>query len=40
MILISLVLLLLTLLGAPLFAIIATSAMVGFHRDDTDLTVP
>ena len=30
-------LLLLTLLGAPLFAIIATSAMVGFHRDDTDL---
>ncbi len=37
MILISLVLLLLTLLGAPLFAIIATSAMVGFHRDDTDL---
>ena len=37
MILISIVLLLLTLLGAPLFAIIATSAMVGFHRDDTDL---
>ncbi|MDJ0906945.1 MAG: TRAP transporter large permease subunit [Woeseiaceae bacterium] len=37
MMLISLVLLLLTLLGAPLFAIIATSAMVGFHRDDTDL---
>jgi tripartite ATP-independent transporter DctM subunit len=37
MILISLVLLLLTLLGAPLFAIIATSAMVGFHRDETDL---
>lgn len=37
MILISIVLLLLTLLGAPLFAIIATSAMVGFHRDETDL---
>ena len=37
MILISIALLLLTLLGAPLFAIIATSAMVGFHRDDTDL---
>jgi tripartite ATP-independent transporter DctM subunit len=37
MILISIVLLLLALLGAPLFAIIATSAMVGFHRDDTDL---
>ncbi|MDJ0813863.1 MAG: TRAP transporter large permease subunit [Woeseiaceae bacterium] len=37
MILISIILLLLTLLGAPLFAIIATSAMVGFHRDDTDL---
>jgi C4-dicarboxylate transporter DctM subunit len=37
MILISIILLLLALLGAPLFAIIATSAMVGFHRDDTDL---
>jgi tripartite ATP-independent transporter DctM subunit len=37
MILISIVLLLLALLGAPLFAIIATSAMVGFYRDDTDL---
>ena len=37
MILVSVFLLLLTLLGAPLFAIIATSAMVGFHRDDTDL---
>ena len=31
MILISIVLLLLALLGAPLFAIIATSAMVGFR---------
>ena len=37
MILISIVLVLLTLLGTPLFAIIATSAMVGFHRDETDL---
>ena len=37
MILISIVLLLLTLLGAPLFAIIATSAMVGFHSNDTEL---
>jgi tripartite ATP-independent transporter DctM subunit len=37
MIAISLVLLLLAVLGAPLFAVIATSAMVGFHRDETDL---
>lgn len=37
MIAISLILLLLTIFGAPLFAVIATSAMVGFHRDETDL---
>lgn len=37
MILISVVLILLAVFGAPLFAIIATSAMVGFLRDDVDL---
>jgi len=37
MILISVVLILLAIFGAPLFAIIATSAMVGFLRDDVDL---
>ena len=37
MILVSLLLLVLAILGAPLFAIIATSAMVGFHNSDTDL---
>lgn len=37
MIAISLILLLLAVLGAPLFAVIATSAMLGFYRDDTDL---
>ncbi|MEM8815023.1 MAG: TRAP transporter large permease subunit [Pseudomonadota bacterium] len=33
----SLVLLLLAILGAPLFAIIASSAMLGFYREETDL---
>ncbi len=37
MILISVILILLAIFGAPLFAIIATSAMVGFVRDDVDL---
>ena len=37
MIAISVILLLLAILGAPLFAVIATSAMFGFHRDETDL---
>lgn len=37
MIVVGLILLLLALLGAPLFAIIATSAMLGFRREDTDL---
>ncbi len=37
MIAISVVLLVLAVLGAPLFAVIATSAMVGFHREETDL---
>ena len=39
MILISIILGLLAILGAPLFAVIATSAMVGFTRDETDLMV-
>ena len=37
MIAVSLILLLLAVLGAPLFAVIATSAMLGFQRDETDL---
>lgn len=37
MILVSLLLLVLAILGAPLFTIIATSAMVGFHNNDTEL---
>ncbi|MCH8116560.1 MAG: TRAP transporter large permease subunit [Proteobacteria bacterium] len=37
MILLSIVLILLATLGAPLFTIIATSAMVGFQSEDTDL---
>ena len=37
MILVSIILILLAILGAPLFAIIATSAMVGFHNTDTEL---
>lgn len=37
MILISVILIVLAIFGAPLFAIIATSAMVGFVRDDVDL---
>ena len=37
MIIVSLLLIVLAILGAPLFAIIATSAMVGFHSNDTEL---
>ncbi|NIV18006.1 MAG: TRAP transporter large permease subunit [Woeseiaceae bacterium] len=37
MIIASVVLVLLAILGAPLFAVIATSAMLGFTREDTDL---
>ena len=37
MIVVSLLLVVLAILGAPLFAIIATSAMVGFHNNDTEL---
>jgi len=34
---VSVILILLAILGAPLFAVIATSAMLGFQRDDVDL---
>jgi len=34
---VSVILVLLAILGAPLFAVIATSAMLGFQRDDVDL---
>lgn len=37
MIAVSVILVLLAILGAPLFAVIATSAMLGFQRDDVDL---
>jgi tripartite ATP-independent transporter DctM subunit len=37
MILVSIILVLLAVFGAPLFSVIATSAMLGFQRDDTDL---
>lgn len=37
MIALSIILVLLAILGAPLFAIIATSAMLGFIREDSDL---
>ena len=37
MILFSVLLILLAILGAPLFAVIATSAMLGFYRGETDL---
>ena len=37
MIALTVILALLAILGAPLFAVIATSAMLGFQRDDTDL---
>jgi TRAP-type mannitol/chloroaromatic compound transport system permease large subunit len=33
----SVILVLLAIFGAPLFAVIATSAMLGFSRDETDL---
>jgi len=39
MITLGLLLVLLAVLGAPLFAVIATSAMAGFLRDDTDLMI-
>lgn len=39
MIIVSVLLVLLAILGAPLFTIIASSAMLGFLREDTDLMV-
>jgi TRAP-type mannitol/chloroaromatic compound transport system permease large subunit len=36
-IVVSLLLVVLAILGAPLFAIIATSAMVGFYNNETEL---
>lgn len=39
MILFSLVLALLAILGAPLFAVIAASAMIGFHSQESDLMI-
>ena len=39
MIIASVILLVLAIFGAPLFSIIAASAMLGFMRDDTDLMV-
>lgn len=39
MILFSLLLALLAILGAPLFAVIAASAMMGFHSQDSDLMI-
>ena len=39
MIIFSILLGLLAILGAPLFAVIATSAMIGFTKDETDLMV-
>jgi len=38
-IVVSILLGLLAILGAPLFAVIATSAMIGFTKDETDLMV-
>ena len=35
----AIILILLVILGAPLFAIIATSALIGFHGEDIDLSV-
>jgi len=37
MILASIILVFLAIVGAPLFAVIATSAMLGFYREETDL---
>ncbi len=39
MILLSALLVLLAVVGAPLFAIIAASAMMGFHKEETDLMI-
>ncbi len=39
MIVFSIILVLLAILGAPLFAVIAASAMIGFHGQDSDLMI-
>ena len=39
MIILSALLILLAIVGAPLFAIIAASAMVGFYKEETDLMI-
>lgn len=39
MIVFSIILALLAILGAPLFAVIAASAMIGFHGQDSDLMI-
>ena len=39
MILLSALLALLAILGAPLFAVIAASAMIGFYKEETDLMI-
>lgn len=39
MIILSVLLVLLAIVGAPLFAIIAASAMVGFYKEETDLMI-
>ncbi|MET0047807.1 MAG: TRAP transporter large permease subunit [Sedimenticola sp.] len=39
MILFGLLLILLALMGAPLFTVIAASAMMGFYRSEIDLSV-
>ncbi|MGB5257084.1 MAG: TRAP transporter large permease subunit [Woeseiaceae bacterium] len=39
MILLSVLLVVLAVFGAPLFAIIAASAMIGFHKEGTDLMI-
>ena len=39
MIIFSIILALLAILGAPLFAVIAASAMIGFHGQDSDLMI-
>ena len=38
-IVITLLLILIALLGAPLFAVIAAGAMIGFHREELDLSI-
>ena len=39
MILLSVLLVVLAIFGAPLFAVIAASAMIGFYKEETDLMI-